>query len=156
MLEHPSQLRAIPHNAILQQLGILANTIGGVGQAVDKDPQTFQWLYRESPRFRRLMTMVEHAFKFTDPDVLVAYVDLFDPGALAQARAAREGSVARGMLAPRLDLLERMDLHDRLARVGRTLIRDYIDLARALREHRKLARDAGDSRSWSTSRPGTT
>ena len=37
-LEHPSQLRAIPHNSILQQLGTLANTIGGVGEAVAKDP----------------------------------------------------------------------------------------------------------------------
>lgn len=144
MLEHPSQLRAIPHNAILQQLGILANTIGGVGQAVDKEPGTFQWLYRESPRFRRLMSMVEHAFKFTDPDVLVAYLDLFAPGdwlRLAQLEkdAGREESyrLVHGFV-------ERMALHDRLARVGRTLIRDYIDLARALREHRRLTRDAGD------------
>ena len=44
-LEHPSQLRAIPHNAILQQLGFLANVIGGVGQAVTKDPERFQRLY---------------------------------------------------------------------------------------------------------------
>ena len=48
-LEHPSQLRAIPHNAILQQLGYLANSIGGVGQAVAKDPERFQRLYRDSP-----------------------------------------------------------------------------------------------------------
>ena len=78
-LEHPSQLRAIPHNSILQQLGMLANTIGGVGEAVAKDPERFHALYRESPRFRRLVTMVEHAFKFTDLDVVKAYVDLFDP-----------------------------------------------------------------------------
>ncbi len=144
MLEHPSQLRAIPHNAILQQLGILANSIGGVGQAVDKDPQTFQWLYRESPRFRRLMTMVEHAFKFTDPDVLVAYIDLFDPGAWLRLAQLEKDPLREESLRLVSRFLERMDLHDRLARVSRTLIRDYIDLARALREHRKLARDAGD------------
>ncbi len=144
MLEHPSQLRAIPHNAILQQLGILANTIGGVGQAVDKDPQTFQWLYRESPRFRRLMTMVEHAFKFTDPDVLVAYLDLFDPGAWLRLAQLEKDPLREESLRLVSTFLERMDLHDRLARVSRTLIRDYIDLARALREHRRLTRDAGD------------
>ena len=144
LLEHPSQLRAIPHNAILQQLGILANSIGGVGQAVDKDPQTFQWLYRESPRFRRLMTMVEHAFKFTDPDVLVAYLDLFDPGAWLRLAQLEKDPTREESLRLVSRFLERMDLHDRLARVSRTLIRDYIDLARGLREHRKLTRDAGD------------
>ncbi len=144
VLEHPSQLRAIPHNAILQQLGILANTIGGVGQAVDKDPQAFQRLYRESPRFRRLMTMVEHAFKFTDPDVLVAYVDLFDPGHWLRLAQLEKDPVREECLRRVSAFVERMDLHDRLGRVCRTLIRDYIDLARALREHRKLARDAGD------------
>jgi phosphoenolpyruvate carboxylase len=144
MLEHPSQLRAIPHNAILQQLGILANTIGGVGQAVDKDPGTFQRLYRESPRFRRLMTMVEHAFKFTDPDVLEAYIDLFDPGHWLRLAQLEKDPVREECLRRVSAFVERMDLHDRLARVCRTLIRDYIDLARALREHRKLARDAGD------------
>jgi phosphoenolpyruvate carboxylase len=143
MLEHPKQLRAIPHNAILQQLGILANTIGGVGQAVDKDPQTFQWLYRESPRFRRLMTMVEHAFKFTDPDVLVAYIDLFDPGAWLRLAQLEKDPLREESLRLVSTFVERMDLHDRLARVSRTLIRDYIDLARALREHRRLTRDAG-------------
>lgn len=144
MLEHPSQLRAIPHNAILQQLGILANTIGGVGQAVDKDPQTFQWLYRESPRFRRLMTMVEHAFKFTDPDVLIAYIDLFDPGEWLRLAQLEKDPAREERLRLVSRFLERMGLHDRLARVSRTLIRDYIDLARAFREHRKLTRDAGD------------
>jgi len=144
ILEHPSQLRAIPHNAILQQLGILANTIGGVGQAVDKDPTTFQWLYRESPRFRRLMTMVEHAFKFTDPDVLVAYLDLFAPGDWLRLAQLEKDPVQEESLRLVFEFAERMALHDRLARVSRTLIRDYIDLARAFREHRRLTRETGD------------
>ena len=54
--------------------------IGGVGLAVTKDPERFQRLYQTSPRFRRLMTMVEHAFKYSDLAVLEAYIDLFDPG----------------------------------------------------------------------------
>ena len=52
---------------------------------------------RNSPRFRRLMTMVEHAFKYSDLTVLKAYIDLFDPGPLAAARgAARRGHARRG------------------------------------------------------------
>ena len=41
-IEHPSQLRAIPNNAILQQLGFMANTFYGIGRAVSKDPEMFQ------------------------------------------------------------------------------------------------------------------
>jgi phosphoenolpyruvate carboxylase len=143
-LDHPSQLRAIPHNSILQQLGILANTIGGVGEAVAKDPDRFHGLYRESPRFRRLMTMVEHAFKFTDLEVVKAYVDLFDPEPwLLRAAAAKEQS-DQEELRTVADYLERINLHDRLARIHRVFHRDYMDLARALREHRRMTRDAGE------------
>jgi phosphoenolpyruvate carboxylase len=143
-LEHPSQIRAIPHNAILQQLGILANTIGGLGQAVDKDPDRFHRLYRESPRFRRLMRMVEHAFKYTDLAVVRGYLDLFDPWAwLVLAQASREVP-EQEELAAVAGYLERIDLHDRMVRIFRVFQRDYMDLARALREHRRMTRDAGE------------
>ena len=143
-IEHPSQLRAIPHNSILQQLGVLANTIGGVGEAVAKDPERFLQLYRESPRFRRLITMVEHAFKFTDLEVMKAYVDLFDPEPWLRRAAAAVEQGEQEELRTVADYLERIDLHDRLARIHRVFHRDYMDLARALREHRRLARDAGE------------
>ena len=143
-LEHPSQLRAIPHNSILQQLGTLANTIGGVGEAVAKDPERFHALYRESPRFRRLVTMVEHAFKFTDLDVVKAYVDLFDPEPWLRRAAVAVEQTEQEELRLVADYLERIDLHDRLARIHRVFHRDYMDLARALREHRRMARDAGE------------
>ena len=142
-LDHPAQLRAIPHNAILQQLGHLANSIGGVGQAVAKDPERFQRLYQDSPRFRRLMTMVEHAFKFSDLAVLKAYIDLFDPG-LWLLRAAQRGE---GMRAEELQelatVMERAALHERLTRIWRVFTRDYMDLANAFREHRRRTRKAG-------------
>src|SRR5262249_9483479 len=80
-LSHPTQLRAIPHNAVLQQLGFLANTLGGTGLAAAKDPDKFARLYRASPRFRRIFAMVEWAQSFSDPDLLRAYVDALDPAA---------------------------------------------------------------------------
>ena len=143
-LEHPSQLRAIPHNSILQQLGTMANTIGGVGGAVAKDPERFQALYRESPRFRRLVTMVEHAFKFTDLEVVKAYVDLFDPEPWLRRAAVAKQQAEQEELRAVADYLERIDLHDRLARIHRVFHRDHMDLARALREHRRLTRHAGE------------
>jgi phosphoenolpyruvate carboxylase len=142
-LEHPSQLRAIPHNAILQQLGFLANAIGGLGQAVAKDPERFQRLYETSARFRRLMNMVEHAFKYSDLSVLKAYIDLFDPGFwLVQAARRRDGPRAEELLELAA-VMERAALHERLERIWRAFMHDYLALAAALREHRRRTRDAG-------------
>ena len=52
-IEHPSQLRAIPNNAILQQLGFMAITIYGIGRAISKDPELFQAMRQRSARFGR-------------------------------------------------------------------------------------------------------
>ena len=144
VLEHPSQIRAIPHNGILQQLGIMANSIGGVGQAVAKDPDWFHELYRSSPRFRRLMNMVEHAFKFTDLDVVRAYLDLLDPGPWLRRAQLEKDEQYEEDLSAVADFLEEMRLHDRLNRIFRVFHRDYNGLARALRDHRRMTRDAGD------------
>jgi phosphoenolpyruvate carboxylase len=142
-LEHPGQLRAIPHNAILQQLGFLANVIGGVGQAVSKDPERFQRLYTTSPRFRRLMTLVEHAFKYSDLAVLEAYIDLFDPGFWLRQAARRSDEARAEELLELAAVMERAALHERLKRIWRTFLRDYLALAAALREHRRRTRHAG-------------
>lgn len=143
-VDHPAQLRAIPQNAILQQLGCLANTIGGVGHAVGADPERFQRLYRDSPRFRRLMNMVEHAFMYTDMNVLKAYVDLFDPG-LWLLRAARRGDGHRAEeMVVVARIMEEEGLHERLVRAYRRLLRDHRALAGALREHRRRTRDEGE------------
>ena len=142
-LEHPSQLRAIPHNAVLQQMGFLANSIGGVGQAVAKDPERFQRLYEASPRFRRLMTVVEHAFKFSDLVVLRAYVELFDTGFWLARASGRSESRQAEPLTMLADVMERAGLHDQLIRIWRTFTRDYMALASALREHRRRTRQTG-------------
>lgn len=142
-LDHPSQIRAIPHNALLQQLGILANSIGGVGQAVAKDPERFLALYRESPRFRRLMRMVEHAFMFTDLAVVKACLDRFDPGFWLTRAAVSRDAAEQEELRAVAGHVERLGLHGRLGRIFRILQRDHMDLARALRAHRRLTRRAG-------------
>lgn len=143
-LEHPSQMRAIPQNAIMQQLGYLANSISGLGKAVNKDPETFQTLYLESERFRRLMNMVEHAFMYSDLAVLKAYIDLYDPNQWQlRARRRREGPESDDLLSV-ADEMERLRLHERFVRVFRVLHRDYIDLSRALRDHRRRMRARDD------------
>jgi len=125
---HVSQIRAIPNNAILQQLGLLANTLFGVGRARAKDPELFGELYRRSPRFRRAMVMVEAALGFSDLDVLRAHIDTLDPG-MWLARSARTRRPTRAMeLRGVSSALERLDLHPALIKLYRRLQADFLDL----------------------------
>ncbi len=125
---HPSETRAIPHNAILQQLGMLANTLGGVGQAIRKDEGRFRALYHGSDRFHRLMGMVEYAFSFSSVDVFKAYVDIFDPG-LWLLRAARTPDCGHGDEMHRVsEHLEHIALHEKLAKILRTIQKDYLEI----------------------------
>jgi phosphoenolpyruvate carboxylase len=129
-----AELRAIPHNATLLQLGFAANVLGGLGAAVSRDPERFEAIYNRSPRLKSLMGMAEYALHIGDFDTMRAYVATLDPGLwLARAeettdriRAARMREVA--------DLLERADLHDRQNRVLRRLHRDYLSLVDGVSE----------------------
>jgi phosphoenolpyruvate carboxylase len=69
-IEHPAQLRAIPNNAILQQLGFMAITLHGIGRAVAKDPELFQVMRERSARFRRASQMVAAALDHSEIAVL--------------------------------------------------------------------------------------
>ncbi|QNT78859.1 phosphoenolpyruvate carboxylase [Entomobacter blattae] len=79
-IRHPSELRAIPNNAILQQMGWCANTIHGLGSAALRNPESFQEFIHKSERFRVALDFVDHALKHSDTEVLGATILLFDPG----------------------------------------------------------------------------
>jgi phosphoenolpyruvate carboxylase len=131
-IEHPSQLRAIPNNAILQQLGYLANTLHGIGRAVSKDPELFQLMRERSPRFRRALQMVAAALDRTEIDVLRAYVNTLNP-AMWLNGAGRTRRPARAKALRELARLTgRLDRHDRLARLVRQLQADQLWLLEAI------------------------
>ncbi|TDQ77532.1 phosphoenolpyruvate carboxylase type 1 [Dongia mobilis] len=131
-LTHPTQMRAIPHNGILQQLGFFANTLGGVGQAIARDPERFQRLYQSSPRCRRLLGMVDWALAFTDLEAFKCYVDLFDPGQwLSRAYQAKDAERA-AELRHVAEHLEEERIYEQLARIYRTFQRDMLDLREGL------------------------
>ncbi|BDC45494.1 phosphoenolpyruvate carboxylase [Paraburkholderia terrae] len=79
-VSHPRELRAIPNNAILQQLGWFANTLYGVGAAAARQPETFAQLRARSRRFRRALDFAEKALAHSDIEVLRAVVSTLDPG----------------------------------------------------------------------------
>ncbi len=142
MISRADELRAIPHNAALLQIGALSNSIGGLGAAIDRDPDHFFELYQRSPRLRSLMTSAGYAWGIGSFEALRAYIATYEP-ALWLARAAdvfdapelpRERSRQRAeQLREVADVVALTDLRDRQNRIYRRLYRDGVLLAQALR-----------------------
>lgn len=77
---NPRLLRAIPHNAILQQFGATANIFYGVGRAAGIDPEKFETLYQTSARAKSIFDLVITTMGRTNLSILTGYGRLFDPG----------------------------------------------------------------------------
>jgi phosphoenolpyruvate carboxylase len=109
-IRHPRELRAIPNNAILQQLGWCANVMHGLGTAAARDPDLFNELRQTSPRFRRALDFAVHAARHSDLDVLRAIVSMIDPASWLDraAHATRPGRA--GHLAEVAAALETLGL----------------------------------------------
>lgn len=126
------QFRAIPHNAILQQMGLLANSIGGVGQAMSDHPEKYRELYRKSPRLRQLMGIAEYGCSVSDPQVMKAYIDVLDPGFwIIRAGVTENGEASNMRVLART--LDQMGLYPRMSSVVRNLHND------ALKQREQLA-----------------
>ena len=92
-------LRAIPHNALLQQLGYTINLVAGLGSALRHDRETFARLYARSDRLKVIVDLVRRARALSSLDTLAAYAGLFD-GAywVARPRRERESGLKEGCL----------------------------------------------------------
>ncbi|KGM32603.1 phosphoenolpyruvate carboxylase, partial [Inquilinus limosus] len=133
-LDHamPSQLRAIPHNAILMQLGLMANSVGGAGAAIAKDPERFRELYAASPRFRQLLGIITYGASASNPAAMKSYIDALDPGSwITRAAATGDRELADRMVALS-GHLEPMPVWERQSRVFRALHKDFILLREGL------------------------
>ena len=75
----PRRIRAIPHNAILQQLSLPTNVTFGIGRAARIDPNRFNMIFTKSPRGRTVLDMVLGSWRNTHLPVLAAYGDFQDP-----------------------------------------------------------------------------
>ena len=132
---NPSKIRAIVHNALLQQSGYLANVVGGLGQAGMLDIDQLSELYSRSPRLRQLIDHALTARNLGSTTALMAYGALFEHNfwinsayqnrEIIHVRSARTIAYALGTQEPaeaisRLSALLRDDLLD-LARLARRL-----------------------------------
>jgi len=125
---NPRQMRAIPHNAILQQLGFLAHVVSGVGSAVGDERDRFVELCENSDRVGRFMDMIAYAKRLSSLNTLSAYARLFDPGYWV----SRAYSGAEEERAPSLRKLGRLlntdPRHESVMRLVHHLREDAIDL----------------------------
>lgn len=72
------QIRAIPHNAVLQQLGYPVNLIAGIGTAAIGELEGIAELLTESARGRQIVRMLHAADQLSSIKSLAAYGELFN------------------------------------------------------------------------------
>ncbi|MEL7445741.1 MAG: phosphoenolpyruvate carboxylase, partial [Pseudomonadota bacterium] len=72
------QIRAIPHNSILQQLGYPVNVISGIGTAADGSYEELAALMKESPRGRQLVRLVRASNALASIKTVAAHGELFN------------------------------------------------------------------------------
>ncbi|NKC31941.1 phosphoenolpyruvate carboxylase [Falsiroseomonas selenitidurans] len=130
-ISHPSQLRAIPNNAILHQMGWLANTLHGLGAAVAANPDGFADMLAKSPRFARAVAMAARAAAYSDLGVLRAGVDTLDPGPWLDRAGATTRPGRREELMDVAAALERLGLSADVRRMFRRLQADHLALRAA-------------------------
>ena len=130
-LRHVGELRAIPNNGVLQQLGYLANSVFGVGLAAAKDMRTFAAMQKASPRFSRGFEIARAAFGLSDLSVIDAYAAVLDPRLWLSRRAGARGAAAREFESLAV-LAGQAGLHEPLERVVRDLQAEDLRLADAV------------------------
>ena len=113
-----SSVRAIPHNAMLQQLAAPINVSGGVGIASGREKDRFLDHVKNSVRMRELMKLAFHARSLASVSVLRAYAGVYARSywsALAGAARNTERAEAYETVLQVLQPLELGGSFDRLA-----------------------------------------
>lgn len=126
------QIRAIPHNAVLQQLGYPVNVIAGFGTAAEGNYEALAELLGESERGRQLVRLVRSANALASIKTVAAFGELFNSAYWA-SRPYRGGEeqIADACLA----LAEYLTTDDRTGVFRRLASRLRVD---ALKLHRLL------------------
>jgi len=91
----PRSLRAISHNATLQQLGVPVNTAAGIGSSLQRETERLVNLIDASPRMRQLVFLAAKARGLTSLPALRGYARVYDPSVwIAHARQMTTESAA--------------------------------------------------------------
>ena len=127
------QIRAIPHNAILQQLGYPVNVIAGIGSAADGNEAELAELLADSARGRQIVRLVRAANDLASIKTVAAHGELFNSAYWA-SRPYR--GMEDHLMGPCAALAEYLVADDRIGVFRRLGSRLRVD---ALKLHRLLA-----------------
>lgn len=120
----PRSLRAISHNATLQQIGVPLNTAAGIGSALRRERDQVQDLIATSPRMRSLIKLASTARLKTSVPVLRAYASVYDPSywvALARADTSETALAYRRIYY----LLQDRQTNTSIEKIANTLSIDF-------------------------------
>ena len=127
------RIRAIPHNGILQQMGLLANILGGVGGAVGAEPEAYARLAAGSDRLHRIMRLVATAGSHSEMKTLIAYMKLYDGSFWATRPISGEERDLEAPCAVLADALSEDPRYFAALQLAARLRSDAISLSRALK-----------------------
>ncbi|MEO1674534.1 MAG: phosphoenolpyruvate carboxylase [Pseudomonadota bacterium] len=120
----PRALRAIPHNAILQQLAIPANVACGIGSAVRQEADRLVTHIEGSNRMRALMAYAARARDLTSLPAFTAYANIYNATYWTR-RAARETDEHKKIVFERLaSRMADQDVFTALSRLSNHLSTD--------------------------------
>jgi phosphoenolpyruvate carboxylase len=127
------QIRAIPHNAILQQLGYPVNVLAGSGTAAKDNIEAVSELLKNSARGRQLIRLLNASNARASIKTLAAYGDLFNCAYWAsRPYRGTEGHLENACLA----LAEKLEYDDRPGEIRRLASSLRVD---GLRFHRLIS-----------------
>ncbi len=138
-IRHPRELRAIPNNAILQQLGWCANTLQGLGAAAARHPEAFTEMRHKSRRFHRALDLAAHALAHSDIGVLRAVIATLDPGTWLDRAAHAQSPARRDALVLVARALERLNIWADAQSMFRRIAADHLALRVAWPEAPRMA-----------------
>jgi phosphoenolpyruvate carboxylase len=128
------QIRAIPHNAVMQQLGFPMNLISGVGSAASDDVEGIAELINASPRGRQAIRMLRASDRLASIKTLAAYGELFNSAYWAsRPYRGTEANLETGCLA----LADQLTTDNRNSAIRTLVSRLRVD---AVKLHRLLER----------------
>ncbi len=127
-IKHPRELRAIPNNAILQQLGWCANILQGLGAAMSANPDTFQEMLKHSKRFKQSLDFAYHALKHSDAFVLRAAIYMLDPSIWLDRAASVEDPILQESYMALANGLQRLDCWSSTQATFHRIQKDHIIL----------------------------
>ena len=128
-----NEIRAIPTNAILAQMGVLANTVSGIGRAMREYPDFLTEAERLSPRFRTILSLIRGAAERSNPDVMRAYINILNPTLWITRAGSSVDQDLSNRMATVATQLEKHDHHDNMMEIFRKLYWDFTLLRRFLK-----------------------